>query len=48
MDRYFLHKKGKIPFQLPETWSVLNNMVPTPTKPGLPLDQMIERAIANP
>ena len=46
MDRYFLLRKGgKIPFQVPETWSVLNNVVLTPTKPWFAPGGVLERAI---
>ena len=49
MKSYFLlRKSGKTPFQVPETWSVLNNVVLTPTKPDLPLSGMLDRALAHP
>jgi nickel-dependent lactate racemase len=49
MDHYFVRsKKGKVPFRLPETWSVLNNIIPTPTIATQPMDEMISGAIAQP
>jgi lactate racemase len=49
MDPYFLlSKHGKVPFDVPETWSVLNNIVPTPTIPTQSVDEMIRGALAAP
>ncbi len=49
MGQYsLLRKGGKTLFQVPETWSVLNNVVLRPTKPGLPLSGMLDRALAHP
>ncbi len=42
MDGYFLLRKGgKTLFQVPETWSVLNSIVRTPTIPTQSVDQMV-------
>lgn len=49
MASYFLFRKsGRTNFQVPETWSVLNNVVLTPTNPTQPLRVMVDEAIAKP
>jgi nickel-dependent lactate racemase len=49
MDEYFiLSKKGKVHFQVPATWSVLNNAALESRKPELTIAEMTKGALANP
>ncbi|MBW1800534.1 MAG: DUF2088 domain-containing protein, partial [Deltaproteobacteria bacterium] len=49
MQQYFLMgKDGKIPFQLPESWTVLKNAVLTPTKTDKNIYDMVGEALNNP
>jgi lactate racemase len=49
MGEYFLlSKQGKVFFQVPQAWSVLNNVVIAPTRPGQPVNGMLDQAVTQP
>ena len=49
MDQYFLlSKEKKVYFQVPKTWSILNNVVLKSEKPDHSVSEIVKQAIAKP